>query len=142
MFLKIICVTFCFISRSSSLIFSSHFLISFISFLISLVLMSFGKIPAINFISSFYYIALYYLFYYIIFPYGFKAFKTWSCFISWSSIVSICFSNSLASGKYLNLACFLILLWSDANISSRVRYSCLLTLLYDNADSFAVSQLI
>ena len=55
-----------------------------------------------------------------------------------SSIDIICFSN----GKYVNLACYLILLWSDGNISSPVRNSYLSTFPDDNADILAASLLI
>ena len=71
--------------------------------------MSFGKIPSV--ISS------------SLFSTGFKAFKASICFIPWSSVVFIFFSNALPSGEYVNLACSIIPLWSDGNISSPVRYS-------------------
>ena len=65
---------------------------------------------------------------------GCKAFKASTFFIPWSSIVFIYFSNALARGEYVNLACSIILLWSDGNISSPVRNSYLLILPDDNAD--------
>ena len=73
---------------------------------------------------------------------GFKAFKVSTCFIPWSSFVFICFSNSLSRAEYVNFACSIILLWSDGNITSPVRYSYLSILPYDNADIFAASLLI
>ena len=49
----------------------------------------------------------------------------------------IYFSNVLPRGEYVNLASSIILLWSDGNIYSPVRYSYLLNLPDDNADIFA-----
>ena len=70
----------------------------------------------------------------------FKVFKasTYSInlFIPWSSVIFICFSNALPSGKYVNLACSIILLWSDGNISSLVRNLYLSILPDDNTDTF------
>ena len=43
--------------------------------------------------------------------------------------------------KYVNLACFIIIYWSDGNIYSPVRYSYALTLLDDNTYIFAASLL-
>ena len=60
-----------------------------------------------------------------------------SCFLPWSSIVFTCFSNALLSGKYINLAYFIILLWPDGNISSPVRNSNLSIFPDNNADIFA-----
>ena len=69
----------------------------------------------------------------------FKVFKasTYSInlFIPWSSIIFICFSNALLSGKDVNLACSIILLWSDGNISSPV-------LPDDNTDTFPAFLLV
>ena len=48
-------------------------------------------------------------------------------------------SNALPRGEYVNLACSIILLWSDS-ISSAVSYSYLSILRGDNADIFAASQ--
>ena len=50
----------------------------------------------------------------------------------------ICFTE----WRYVNLACFIILLWSDGNISSPLRYSYLSILSASNADIFATSLLI
>ena len=57
-------------------------------------------------------------------------------------MVFIYFSNVLPRGEYVNLASSIILLWSDGNIYSPVRYSYLLNLPDDNADIFAASLLI
>ena len=46
------------------------------------------------------------------------------------------------NGEYVNLVCPVILLRSNGNISSPVRYSYLSILPDDNADSFAASLLI
>ena len=82
----------CFIFKSFRLIFSFHFLISSVSFLISLVLIFFGKSHSID--SSF------------CFSSGFKGFKTSSglkafkastCFIPWSLIVFLYFSKVISS---------------------------------------------
>ena len=81
---------------------SSHFLISSFLFLISLFLIFFEKSPSIVFSSWF---------------------STSTCFIAWSSIAFIYFSNALPSGEHVNLACSIILLWSHGNISSPVRYT-------------------
>ena len=59
--------------------------------------MSFGKIPSIDFMSSIFYS-------------GFKAFKALTYFIPCSSIVFICFSNTLSRGEYINVACYIIIL--------------------------------
>ena len=53
-----------------------------------------------------------------------------------------CFLNALPSVEYFDLACSMILLWSDGNISSPVRYSYLSILTEDNADVFAASLLM
>ena len=109
-------------------IFSSHFLISPILFLFSLFLIFFGKTLSIDSSSWF--------------SSGFKAFKVSTFFLPWSLIVFICFSIALPRGEYVNLACSIILLWSDGNISSPVRYSYLSVLSDDNGDIFAASLLI
>ena len=59
--------------------------------------------------------------------------------MTWSSIVFICF---LKRGEYVNAACSIILLWSDGNKSSPVRYLYLSILADDGADTFVSSQLI
>ena len=63
------------------LIFSSHFLISYISFLSS-------KISSIDFISC-------------LFSSGVDVFKARTSFIPWPSIVYICFSNALPRGEHV-----------------------------------------
>ena len=113
---------------SSRLILSSHFLIPYISSLTSLVHVSFRKFLQLIRIPYFFY--------------TFKDFKASTCFIPWSSIAFICSSNALSSGEYVNLACSIILLWSDGNISTPVGYSYLPILLDYNADIFAASLLM
>ena len=54
----------------------------------------------------------------------------------------ICFSKAFPNGKYVNLACSIICLWLEGNISSPVRYSYLSILPQDNTDIFAASLLI
>ena len=73
---------------------------------------------------------------------GFKAFKTSTCFIPWSSIVFICFSNDSPRGECVNLAYSIILLWSDGNISLPVKNSYLSILPDDGADILVASLLI
>ena len=82
--------------KSLCLIFCSHFLISSISFLISFVLISFGK----------------------------------------------SFSKVFPKQQWVNLACSIILVWSEGKISSPLRYSSLSIFPDDNADIFAASLLI
>ena len=53
-----------------------------------------------------------------------------------------CFLNALPSGEYVNLACSIILLWSEGSISSHLKYSYYSILPDDNADIFAASLLI
>ena len=109
----------------------------YISYFISLVFVSFGKILSVD--SG------------TLFSSGFEAFKAstcyipWStsaCYIPWSSIVFIGFSNALPWGEYVNVPCSIILLWSNGNISSPWRYSYLSILLDDNAYISVVSLLI
>ena len=50
-----------------------------------------------------------------------------------------CFSNASPSEEYVKLACSIILLWSDVNMSSSLGYSYLSTLPDDNADIFVAS---
>ena len=52
------------------------------------------------------------------------------------------FAYALQRGAYVNLACSVILFWSDGNISSSVRYSYLVILPDGNANVFAASLLI
>ena len=61
------------------------------------------------------------------------------------SLIFNCFSlflHPLPRGEYLKLACSIIPLWSDGNISSTVRNSYLSILPDDKADIFAASLLI
>ena len=51
--------------------------------------MSSGKVPSIDFIYS-------------LCSSNYKAFKALSCFIYWSAIVFICFSNALPIEEYVN----------------------------------------
>ena len=62
-------------------------------------------------------------------------------FSPWSSIVFICFSNTLARGEYVNLACSITLFWPGSNISLAVKYSFLWFFSDDYADIFAASLL-
>ena len=65
--------------------------------------------------------------------------------MTWSSIVFVCFSKAFPNGEYINLACSIICLWLEGNISSPVRYSHFSYLSIfpdDNGDVFAVSLLI
>ena len=73
---------------------------------------------------------------------GFKTSKASTYFFCCSSIVFICFWNALPSEEYVKLTCSIILLWSDGNISSPVRYSYLLILPDDNADILTASLFI
>ena len=52
------------------------------------------------------------------------------------------FSKALTRGEYVNLACSITLFWSGGNISSPLRYSYLIILSDDNADSFTASLLV
>ena len=65
-----------------------------------------------------------------------------TCFCPWYSIGFVYFSKALLRGEYVNLACSIILLSSEGNISSPVRYSYLLILPDDRADIFAAPLLI
>ena len=67
----------------------------------------------------------------------FKTSKASACFFPCYLIVFVCFSKAFPWGEYTNLGCSIILLWSDGNISSPVRYLHLPIFLDDNADSFA-----
>ena len=60
----------------------------------------------------------------------------------WSTIAFVCFSRTFPNGEYVNLACSVICLWLEDNISSPVRYSYLSIFPDDNADTFATSLLI
>ena len=72
----------------------------------------------------------------------FKSSKAPTWFFPCPPIVFICLSNALPRAEYVSFACSIILLWSDGNISSPVRYSYLSILPDDNADIFAASLLI
>ena len=63
-------------------------------------------------------------------------------FFPCSSIIFLYFSKAFPKGKYVNLACPIILLWSDDNVSSGVKYLHLSVLPDDKADIFAASLLI
>ena len=63
------------------------------------------------------------------------------CF-SCSLILFLYFFKAFPKGEYINLVCFIILLWSDGNISSTVTYSYLSILPNDKAYIFAASLLI
>ena len=102
------------------LIFFSHFLISSLSFLILLALLSSGEIPSIYIRSCW-------------FSSSFKTSKASTIFLPWPSIVFICSSKE---NKY-NLACSIILIWSEGSISSFVSCYYLSILTDDNADLFA-----
>ena len=65
---------------------------------------------------------------------SFKTSEASTYFFPCSSIVFICFPNALRSREYINLACSIILLRSDGNISPLVRYSHLSILSDDNAN--------
>ena len=68
-----------------------------------------------------------------------------NCFYLFFTFISNCFNlflKCLCKRKYLNVACLIILLWSEGNISSPVKYSYLSILPDDNADIFAASLLI
>ena len=54
----------------------------------------------------------------------------------------MCFSKAFPKGEYANLACSVIYLLLEGNISSPVRYSYLSIFPEDNADIFAASLLI
>ena len=110
------------------LIFLSHFLISSISFLILLVLVSFGKTIFTDFMSS-------------LFSSACKTIKASACFITWSSFVLIFFFKCFTEWR-INLAWSIILLWSEGNISLPVRYSYLSALLDDYVYIFYASLLM
>ena len=59
------------------------------------------------------------------------------CFLSWYSIVSVCFFKAFLREEYVNLAYFTSLLWSDSNASLPLRYSYLSIFPDQNADTFA-----
>ena len=58
-----------------------------------------------------------------------------------SSTAFLCFSSTFSRGKFVNLACFIVLLQMKLNISSLGRYSYLSVLPDDNANIFAISPL-
>ena len=61
---------------------------------------------------------------------------------SWTTIVFAWSSKALPRGEYVNLAYSIILLCSEGNVSSPVKYSYLLILPDDRADIFAASLLV
>ena len=73
---------------------------------------------------------------------GFKTFNASTYFFPDTLIVYKCLSNVSPCGEYVNVACSIILLWSNGNIYSPVRYSYLSILPDDNADIFSASLLI
>ena len=109
--------------------FLSYFIISSDSLLILLFLISFQKIPSMHFRSCW-------------FSFDFKTFEVSTCFLSWSSIVFIYFSKAFPREKWANLACSIILIWSEGSISLSVRYSYLSVLPVNNTVIFTVSLLI
>ena len=62
-------------------------------------------------------------------------------FLPWLSIVFVCFSKVFPK-KISKFSCSIIPLWSECNISLRVRYSWLSILPVGNADTFSASVLI
>ena len=56
--------------------------------------------------------------------------------------LTVCFSKGFPKPKYANIACSIICLWLQGNISSPVRYSYLSIFPEDNADIFAAPLLI
>ena len=82
-----------------------------------------------------------------LFPSAFICFYPWSsivfiCFSPFLLIVFVCFSEDFPNRDYVNLACSIIFLWLEGNISSPGRYSYLSVFPDDNADIFAASLLI
>ena len=69
-------------------------------------------------------------------------FKCFICFFFDLQLFLICFSNALARGEFVKLACFIILLWSENEIYSPGRQSYLSIFPDDNGDIFAASLLI
>ena len=65
-----------------------------------------------------------------------------TCLLLSTSIVFVYFSTAFPRGVYENLACTIILLCSEGNFSSPVRFLYLLILPDDRADVFAASLLI
>ena len=125
--LKLIYIFICFIFYTFYFNIFFPFFNFICSFLISLVLAFFRKSPLIDSNSWF--------------SSGFKTFKASTCFIPWPSIAFIYFSNALPRGELENLACSIILLWSNGNIFSAIRNPYLSILPDDNAYIFEVSHL-
>ena len=71
--------------------------------------------------------------------FGFKAFKTSTCFSPWSSIVFLCFSKALPREKQVNFACSIIYFWLKGNITSTEWYLYLPISSDNKADIFATS---
>ena len=63
-------------------------------------------------------------------------------FLPCSSAAFVCFWKYFPNGKSLNLACSIICIWLEGNVSSPVGYSYLIVFPDDNADIFAASQLM
>ena len=82
-------MSICFTFKIFSLILTSNFLVSFISFLISLILIPFGESPSTDFIP-------------FLFSSGFKTSKASACFFPCSQIVFVCFSKAFPKGEYAN----------------------------------------
>ena len=121
--LKIICIFICFIFKSFCLIFSYHFLISFISLLISIFIIFLEKIIQLILVLDFLLLS-----------------KLIKLLLFYSFILNcFCISNALPREEYVNLACSVILVWSDVNIPWPVRYSYLQVLPDNNADILAAS---
>ena len=64
------------------------------------------------------------------------------CFSPQPSIAFACFLKKIPRRQYVKLSSPIIWLWLKGNISSAIRYSCLLILHDDNADIFVDSVLI
>ena len=75
---------------------------------------------------------------------GFKAFKASTCYILWSSIIFICFSNALQEGEYfetwIQKTLLILLLCFDQMVIFLHLHLSILP--YDNADIFGDSLLI
>ena len=64
------------------------------------------------------------------------------CFLPCSSTDFVCFWKYFPNEKSLNLACSIICIWLEGNVSSPVGYSYLTIFPDDNADIFAASPLM
>ena len=72
---------------------------------------------------------------------GSKTSKVSACFFTYSSIVLVYFLKAFPKGEYINLACSIILVWSDGNISSPLKYQYLSIFQDDAVDIFTASLL-